>query len=337
MNRGIVRLGLWGVSVATLLALIFWRVPGDSAGSKWRVLRYADHWYQPLVSHEFGFRAPIEGFFYRGDTRQVGDCFILMYGAWEKPLLNAMRDLLVKTGLPPGAVALDVGANVGTHAAFLSRYCGHVHAIEPYEPALVRLRRFIADNGITNIAVHPVGLGNQATNLVFFEPPESENGIGGFVDSTADRHTRVSQRTLPIVRGDRLVADGGMERVDLIKIDVEGFEKLVLEGLHDTTAKFRPFVVFELNAGNSAPSLFRDAEEIRSVFPASYEFFVFDAGRTRPRSGEYGLVPLGAWVAPQTNWQMLGNVVAIPSERRASVGSVIGPAGESGLTDSKRW
>ncbi len=319
-----------------ILALIWWRIPGDSMGSKWRVLRYADHWYQPLVSHEFGFRAPIEGFFYRGDTSQVGDCFILMYGAWEKPLLHAMRDLLVKSGLSPGAVALDVGANVGTHAAFLSRYCGRVHAIEPYEPALVRLRSFIADNGLTNITVHPVGLGNQATNLVFFEPPANENGIGGFVDSSGDRHTRASQHTLPIVRGDQLVADAGLDRVDLIKIDVEGFEKFVLEGLRDATARFRPFVVFELNAGDSGPSLFGDAGQIRSVFPEGYDFFVFDAAETRSRSGEYRLVPLGAWVAPQTNWQMLGNVVAIPAERRASVASMVAKAGAAAPVDSGR-
>ena len=50
---------------------------------------------------------------------------------------------------------------------------------------------------------------------------------------------------LEIVEGDLYISKLNLKRVDLIKIDVEGFEKYVLLGLKDTLEKYRPFVVME--------------------------------------------------------------------------------------------
>jgi len=88
--------------------------------------------------------------------------------------------------------------------------------------------------------------------------------------------------------------------VDLIKIDVEGFEKSALQGLRNTLANDRPVVVCELTYGRDLSII--SMEELSSLFPQNYSFLTFDNRKSNGskarrkeakarKSGIYNLVP----------------------------------------------
>jgi FkbM family methyltransferase len=150
---------------------------------------------------------------------------------WE--LLHARRMLR------PGAVIFDVGANFGYYALMLAaglRKACEVHAFEPTEGTYRRLCRHIALNGMDCIHAHRIALSDRSgtasmhgrdgnSGAAFLEPGEGE----------------VQVTTL-----DAFVAERGIDRLDLIKIDVEGFEEKVLRGGERVLRELRPRILFEL-------------------------------------------------------------------------------------------
>ncbi len=137
-----------------------------------------------------------------------------------------------------GRTLLDVGANIGNHALYLSRNFDTVHCFEPNPIALSRLRDNVALNK-SNIIIHEVGLGTKDDNLPFYPAPGDNLGGGGF------KPNGVSTAVLPIRRGDTYLSSKDITNIDFIKIDVEGFEPDVLEGLAQTILHDRPVIVFE--------------------------------------------------------------------------------------------
>jgi hypothetical protein len=80
---------------------------------------------------------------------------------------------------------------------------------------------------------------------------------------------------LEIVSGDVALKQAGVTHVDLIKMDIEGFEKSALLGLADGLRRDRPVVVFELTIDPERPGLFSSTADLRDAFPKDYDFLVF--------------------------------------------------------------
>ena len=246
------------------------------------------------------------GFRYRGNTGNLIDAHVFYYGAFEKSELYFIRDTV--TALGPDTVLIDVGANVGQHAVFASKYAKEVHAIEPYPPVLPRLRSVVEENRINNIVVHPVGLGATEAERPFFAPPADNLGnasfVPGFVTGVKD-----AELTLRIVAGDPYFSQVAITRVDFIKMDIEGYEKPALTGLRATLRRDRPIVLMELSINPSFPDLFKSVDELKAAYPENYEFFLFE-GRD-PLSGAYRLAPF----QPSFDRHDQFNIVARPIEK----------------------
>jgi hypothetical protein len=97
---------------------------------------------------------------------------------------------------------------------------------------------------------------------------------------------------------DAIVAAAGIERLDLLKIDVEGFEWRVLRGGEGTIAKFRPHIVFEYNAetaprGGGTPALMGE-------FFRTHRYCLFAIGRNWAEKIEGDRWPQSAdiWAVP---------------------------------------
>jgi hypothetical protein len=133
----------------------------------------------------------------------------------------------------------------------------------------------------------------------FYAPAANDldSGNGHVVEAGPAEHggtIRVETR-----RMDAIVSAAGVERLDLIKIDVEGFEWPVLRGGESTIAKFRPHIVFEYNTesasrGGGTPELF-------SKFFRTHRYRLFAIGRNWadeiesdqwPRCGDIWAVPI---------------------------------------------
>lgn len=229
----------------------------------------------PRYYHPFEFSVDFFGLRYRGDVANLIDRHVLRFGAYEKHVLYFLRDALHALRGADG-VFVDIGANNGHHSLFMSRHAKIVHAFEPYPPVIARFRSMIRENHLRNIVVHPVGLGERNADLPFFAPPRSNLGTGSFDPGKSGNRPAGS---LKIVVGDRALEAAGVRRVDLIKLDVEGYEKPVLTGLHRTLARSRPLVVLEVSLDSQRAMSFKSAAELRAAFPPRYaiQYFVLSS------------------------------------------------------------
>jgi len=152
---------------------------------------------------------------------------------------------LLSTLFTPESVVLDIGANIGCTSIFFGARARRVIAFEPSPSTFEFLRRNVARAAAGSIDVHNHALGAQAgPSQLTFAPT---NRAGGFVsERTATSAGHVTE-PISILRLDDVVRDLSVEAVDLIKIDVEGFEQSVLEGGRETLGRFRPTVALELN------------------------------------------------------------------------------------------
>ena len=217
---------------------------------------------------QYGFVIDNYGFQYEGHTGDLIDEQILMYGLWEKGPAFFMRDYLINCG-NERAVFVDVGCNVGHHSLFLAQYASQVHSFDPYLPALARFRSMIDRNKTKNIAVHEVGLGEDEAVVPYFAPHEGNFGSGTFNDKWG-KGTDREELQLKIVRGDDWFTEKHIDGIELIKIDIEGYEASALRGIRETLESQRPVVFVEVSSGPQAA--IQSFEDLQSLFPDSYEF-----------------------------------------------------------------
>lgn len=144
--------------------------------------------------------------------------------------------------IKPGMNILDIGANIGeTSMAFskLTGEKGRVFSFEPDPQTFARLVKHLELNGCTNVIPVNKGLGQKAGEL-FLE--EGEHNSGGNRISPDQQHgKKIAVTTL-----DHFVTESKLEKIDFIKIDVEGYEYNVLLGAEGTINKQRPSFFIEL-------------------------------------------------------------------------------------------
>jgi len=164
---------------------------------------------------------------------------------------------LLKSILEPEQVFFDVGANIGVFTLIAARRVkdGRVHAFEPSEFHLKKLHRNVKVNGFQNVVINPVGLSNSAAQRKLYFPKLKESmtntGQSSFYVSEDEIKEYVVEN-VTAVRLDDYVEDNSLERLDVIKVDVEGAEMEVLEGGLTALSKFRPGVMMEVSKSNLA-------------------------------------------------------------------------------------
>ena len=141
---------------------------------------------------------------------------------------------LIERAVPPAGVVLDVGANAGSFAVTIGRTRpgATVHAFEPVPRTFDILKANLARNGVANVRAHNSAVGNTAGAVV----------MTGAVTGSAVNYVLVGGGqgvTVPCAVLDQFLADHGIDTVDFLKIDVEGYEPKVLQGLSGTLAAGR--------------------------------------------------------------------------------------------------
>ncbi len=154
-------------------------------------------------------------------------------------------------------LCLDIGAHVGLWAMWLTREFARVESFEPV-PAIAEIYPVNVD--MSKATLHRVALG-KAAGSVSITVPLTQTGnahvaIPGrhpgtkYGGDAADTWHAVPMRTLDSF---------GLEDVDFVKIDVEGFERAVLEGGERTIRTWRPNIVIEQKGNEAAYGEPRDA------------------------------------------------------------------------------
>jgi FkbM family methyltransferase len=159
--------------------------------------------------------------------------------------------------IKPGYVCFDVGANIGVYSTVLARIAGDaglVHCFEPVDHVRARLRANARLNGMESMNINPFALGSQPGVREMHQIKEGRfrGGASTFVETeniAAIGESEFETREVEIKTLDQYVIDTGVNRVDFLKIDVEGFELEVLTGAADTLSKHRPTIILEYDEG----------------------------------------------------------------------------------------
>ncbi len=142
-------------------------------------------------------------------------------------------------------VVLDVGANIGCTAILFGELCRSVCAFEPSFTTFAFLEKNVANSGLRNVILRNIGLGEDAGEYTLISHPS--NRSGSFVSNRVQASPGHTLEKIVIRRLDDTVESMNLPKIDLIKIDVEGFEGHVLRGATRTLSSCRPLVVLELN------------------------------------------------------------------------------------------
>ncbi|WP_295936203.1 FkbM family methyltransferase [uncultured Alistipes sp.] len=175
-----------------------------------------------------------------------------------------------------GDTAIDIGANLGYYSRTLSRLTGpdgKVYAVEPVPPILDVLCHNLHRCG--NVGILPYALGTENMQITMANDSASRTGYFGtgqnFVnDGGASDGVEF---TAQMRRGSELFA--GLERLDFIKCDIEGYEMIVMNEIRPLLERFRPTVLIETGGENRA--------QIVALFTElGYNGFTLDRGREVP-------------------------------------------------------
>jgi FkbM family methyltransferase len=228
-----------------------------------------------------GVRARGDGLLMELDSRSWIDWNLLFRGDYEPHLTRLWRRLATK-----GAVAIDVGANIGAHTLTLARCVGDGGRVLAFEPnPIVRnvLERNLGLNAIDHVRVFDCALGSQGGSLPLRVPKQdseeySNLGLASLVAlETPHDLVNVEIRTL-----DEVLSAERVDRVDVIKVDVQGYEMQTFRGMQDCLATHRPALVFEYDAWAWRQANVSPSDAFTFLAAAGYHLFRLDG----PPAGE---------------------------------------------------
>ena len=158
-------------------------------------------------------------------------------GLYERQTLDFVRNYL--SGIT-GPVIADVGANIGNHSLDFSTYASRVYSFEPVGMTFGLLKRNVEDNNIENVILVNKALSDEAGESEIFI-------IAGNVGASSfdDREEGCEKVKVAKIVGDDYFIEQGIDRLDFIKIDVEGHEESALRGFMKTIKKFKPVIMME--------------------------------------------------------------------------------------------
>lgn len=187
-----------------------------------------NEWAQQVANYATYFRRRVENPSFQATP---GDRLIGRYTAtntqweaWLQPYMTPFGD--------KSTIALDIGANIGTHTRHLADLFGSVYAFEPSS----NTREILAANmeGYSNVIIRGEAIGD-TTGTARLAVETRNRGASHITD-------KESGELVDLIRLDDLTFPA---RVSFMKVDVEGFEKQVFRGATDLIASDRPVIAYE--------------------------------------------------------------------------------------------
>ena len=247
----------------------------------------------------------------------------LSYGAWwlagpgslDERLLNGdfeTRELMfVQRYLRPGMVVFDIGAHHGLYSVLAAKRVGEKGWVRSFEPS-PRERKYLKQNlrinHCHNVRVESFALGSSAGRAELF----LVEGTGDCCHSLRQPSVATTSRKVPVEMQtlDEYLQREKIEKVDFIKLDVEGGEMEVLRGATRLLQSAeRPVILVEVEDIRTAPWGYRAEMIIRHLENLGYRW--------------QGLTDNGSLVPVDTKAESYdGNFVAWPEERLREIGTL---------------
>ena len=311
------RLGAWLLAGSFLLIGLIWQLMGDYECSPWGrahivlvklsgaipFVDWEDVWkgaaVQCYVSSEMDValldQKSVNGHIWEQYATPLGNFWIPAPGepvSWEVwELLSQSVYESRNVSIRPGDVVIDCGAHVGVFTRFALRQgASRVIAIEPDPTNVACIRENLAaeiESG--QVQVMPVGVWDQRKRLPMFVSEESSDAHT-FV-SSSDAHTLVPHSSesrgaedMLVLPLDEIVDQIALDRVDFVKMDIEGAERKALQGARKTLIRFKPRMAICVYHRDDDPVVVpRIIQETRSDYSVHGKLVETRWGKVRPK------------------------------------------------------
>jgi FkbM family methyltransferase len=231
--------------------------------------------------HKGSVEKRIDGITYKLDVKELIDRAIYIYGYFESDVTAFINRFTQK-----GMTVFDIGANIGCHALRFGKLVGttgRVIAFEPMSYAYGKLKQNVGLNKF-NITVEKIALSNVSTiaNAVFRS--------SWTLDKSKKTNVKTAEK-LVFMTLDEYVDQHHIGKIDLIKIDVDGYELKVLTGGKRSIGNFKPIILIEL--GEYTLDMYGDDlySLIDLLFSLNYQIFISDLKNPLSKQQILQLIP----------------------------------------------
>ena len=177
---------------------------------------------------------------FEGDLSSHIERELYLFGGYEDDLIDRFIALSRRRGL-----ALDIGANIGSHTVALAQQFKRVIAFEPNPAVLGTLERNVALNRLSNVEIRRIAVGDQPGRAELHDVAGGNRGLASLLsdqDEYAGQFNMVYETEM--ARLDDLLPN---EIVDAIKMDIQGYEPNAFAGMQQLLERSRPVVWSEVS------------------------------------------------------------------------------------------
>ncbi len=150
-----------------------------------------------------------------------------------------------KEFIKDGDYILDCGANIGVfslYAAYLNEN-GKIYAIEPVKETADIMQRFFDFFEVKNVKIIRKAVGDEKKRAFINIYPHKISALSGSAIATLLDVNYGKKEEIEVDTIDNIVKEEKIERVDFIKMDIEGYERYALKGAIETIKKHKPIIV----------------------------------------------------------------------------------------------
>ncbi len=184
------------------------------------------------------------GYYFEMDLSDYMDWLLFFHSKTDS-------SLYIQTFVNEGDTVLDIGGNIGQTALFFSRKVGNngkVISFEPFPKTFKRFEKNLSLNkGIKNIKLEMVALGDSNEVLKMHSGNKGNSGQNRIIQQGADESDAFEVKVMTL---NDYIKQNTVDKIDFIKIDVEGFEYKALSGSNEIINKHKPKLFIELNDAN---------------------------------------------------------------------------------------
>ena len=201
----------------------------------------------------------IDNFYYWHNDNIIG-LLLNLYGEYTESELKVLKQLI-----QPGFITYDIGANNGYHTVGLASVSKHVYSFEPNEKNLYLLKLNTVDYDNVTILDYAV---SDDIGMCMIQDYDLD-GSGNYGDLKVSDSGQLCKMTTI----DHLVETKQILPPNVVKIDVEGHEYKVIDGMRDTIKNNLPIIMYEHMHGDDLPKVYDVLTELGYEiywFPAAY-------------------------------------------------------------------
>jgi FkbM family methyltransferase len=204
---------------------------------------------------------------------------IFWVGYYSREIVNVLNKILRE-----GMVVVDVGANIGEITMVASKRVGssgRVLAFEPVARNLLELNKNIRENALRNVTIIESGLSDYEGEVHIYHScgQGAENdehfGLNSIYVGSGEG---IPIQSIPLTTLDRFLQSRPQDRIDVVKIDIEGAELACLKGSEQTLRSFRPYLIIEVQRTSSAAGGYEQSDILNFLSPLGYSFFRISSG-----------------------------------------------------------